>query len=652
MRTSHSLKVWTAGFAAVTLAACGEQSGALKPLKITAEQAEADIEALRTEVFTIKADGPADVASIAAALPGGLSATWDALEFDAASGATVLRAVRLSHASAPGLEVVIDEAKAWGLDAPFAVARLNGERLTETAPLARRLDLTGVKLVGLESFFGEAMNAYMGAAEGFATEAVGGMTGREVADEIAADFEAIETTIESYNYSIGRIVVDDVVLRPFELTLAAFPPDSEWGEFMPLLQTSAAVYRSFAADTHALFDITVDTQMSQYSHPSSSSSTVAVQGARGWRGGDTDIAIVKGMSMQMSMVLPASRSFAVEPEGTTTGIEEPAQTTMIPIPMTGSVDRFTHERLHLDKLLGYLARGEMPSRTDTDLLGIGVIRMNSMHISVNDAPEYSIGEFVMEAEEFHWFIPTRIRFAYSDLIYDVGAMMRFAQSTDPSFAESPDMAMLPAVMTAMQKHGLDKPSLDFDMTAAWNPKSGATTLNIAGAMDGFFSGDMKMAGTFPDFKSVSDKIPDNATDEAFDAAGKVFGEVSNFKNFEWTVVDDGGLSKSFAFAADIIAAAPPEDQAVAMVRNAGPDGLRGMMVNGIMLLGSQSATAGVPQMDPVVKAFAAFIQHGGTFSIKSSPRAPLNGEAFATAETPGEVFDKLAITATHTPPKK
>jgi hypothetical protein len=131
----------------------------------------------------------------------------------------------------------------------------------------------------------------------------------------------------------------------------------------------------------------------------------------------------------------------------------------------------------------------------------------------------------------------------------------------------------------------------------------------------------------------------------------VFAGTSAFKAFEWTIVDDGGFEKSFAFAADIIAAMPPGDQSVAMLRNAGPQGLRQMAVSAIMLVGSQASATGAPQAEPLVAAFANFIAAGGTLTYTSRPKAPLNAAALAGA-TPEAGFDLLQLKAVHTPPKK
>jgi hypothetical protein len=657
MRKHHPVKLWAGGVAAaIALTACGQpQSGALKPLKITVEQAEADIEALRTEAFTMKAEGPADVAAIVAALPEGLTATWDALEFDAASGATVLRAVRISHSAAPDLAVTIDETRAWGLDAAFAAARLKGERLDETARLANRIDLTGVKLVGLEAFFAPAMDAYMDAVEEAAVDAIeSAVEDAAISDAFTETLSDQATTLEHYNFSIGRFIIDDLTLRPFELKPVALPADSEWAKVMPVAQPAAAIYRSLAANAYGIFDTTAELAMSQYGEPIEMSYTIASTGVRGWRGGDLDASFGRGIAMEVDVSAPLAVAAQEAAEtNTDIDIEETATTpALTQFAMDISVASTSHERMRLDALLGFLARGEMPPRSQTGLLGIGVSRVSDMQFAMNDTTFYSVGEYVIEAEDFHWFIPTRLRVAYSDFVYHLDGLGAIMQSLEPALADSPDMAMFNTMMPVLNKYGLDKPSMDFDLILEWNPGSGASTINLSGALDDYFHGDLNLNGVLPDFDAVAQHIPEDGGPPNDAAINEVFAEASAFKAFEWKIVDDGGLEKSFALAADIIAAMPPDDQAVAMLRNAGPQGLRQMAVSGIMLVGSQASASGAPQAEPLVAAFANFIAQGGTLTYSSKPKAPLNAEALEAAATPEAAFELMELKAVHTPPKE
>jgi hypothetical protein len=97
---------------AVSLAACsGEKSGALAPLKTTPEKAEAYVTKLAEAPFTLKAEGASDLAGVRDALPGAVSLTWATLNFDAATGATVLTDVKLTPKDTPQVGLGIAEVR-------------------------------------------------------------------------------------------------------------------------------------------------------------------------------------------------------------------------------------------------------------------------------------------------------------------------------------------------------------------------------------------------------------------------------------------------------------------------------------------------------------------------------------------------------------
>ena len=137
-------------FASAFTAGCSQGgSAALAPVDTDPKAVEAMVAKLTSESFKGKATGAADIASVRDALPKEVSLTWGNLTFDQASGATVLTNVKLTPADMTTVGVSIDELRLFDFDAAFAKARLQGQRLTEAAPLARRIDAKGVSLFGL-----------------------------------------------------------------------------------------------------------------------------------------------------------------------------------------------------------------------------------------------------------------------------------------------------------------------------------------------------------------------------------------------------------------------------------------------------------------------------------------------------------------------
>ena len=126
--------------AAAIISGCDTaKSGALAPVKTTAAEVEKRIAKLAAEPFKLEAKGAADVVSVRDALPKAVSLTWASLDFDAATGATVLKNVKLTPADMPEIGLNISELRLWNFNAEFARARLGRQRLTEAGAPARHV---------------------------------------------------------------------------------------------------------------------------------------------------------------------------------------------------------------------------------------------------------------------------------------------------------------------------------------------------------------------------------------------------------------------------------------------------------------------------------------------------------------------------------
>jgi hypothetical protein len=255
-----------------TLSACSsEKSAALAPVKTDPAAVEKLVAELTTKPFKGKATAAADVAAVRDALPKEVALTWGGLNFDQASGATVLTAVKLTPAEMPTVGLSIDEVRLWDFDADFAKARLTGQRLAETATLARRLELKGAKVFGIETLMAPAVDAATQAVEGAVSE-----------DPLGEDFNTADFTpkLENYEIGIGHMVIDDFVLRPYEMTPAKLEPGSEFAEMMPVLQQIAAVSRSFASNASAAQDLKISFAMTQLGQKMAFDMSAKTVGAR------------------------------------------------------------------------------------------------------------------------------------------------------------------------------------------------------------------------------------------------------------------------------------------------------------------------------------------------------------------------------------
>src|SRR5690606_7916749 len=125
-------------------------------------------------------------------------------------------------------------------------------------------------------------------------------------------------SLDSYDFSIARIVIDDMMLRPYELALTQLPPEHEFAEAMPVLQNFAAVARTYAADTVAAFGIKAELAMTQMGQPVNLSMKTDTYGLRGLRGGDTDAGFMRNITFDVmaptsgAIAGPTEASFSID----------------------------------------------------------------------------------------------------------------------------------------------------------------------------------------------------------------------------------------------------------------------------------------------------------------------------------------------------
>jgi hypothetical protein len=176
--------------------------------------------------------------------------------------------------------------------------------------------------------------------------------------EPAFDFDAAMPVFDKFDFSFGRVILNDIVLRTIEATpapaAAAATPirTTPWvPEAEAMFRGYVNVLRAFGVDTFAAYDMKGDLAMKQMGQTRRRISFGAKStGTRGWRGGDSDASYIRDLSYQFNM---------------TEGPMAPAMN------MAYSIGYLGMEDLRFDKLYGYMAKGVTPPRTDTDLLSYG-----------------------------------------------------------------------------------------------------------------------------------------------------------------------------------------------------------------------------------------------------------------------------------------
>jgi hypothetical protein len=629
-------------------------SAALNPVDTDPKAVEALVAKLETEAFKGKATAAADLTAMREALPSEMTLEWDNLTFEAATASTLLTEVRIGLASLPGVGVGIDELRLYDFDAGLATARLNGQRLTETAPLAARIDARGVSLFGLA----EMLNGAMGAtpAEEAPPEAV-------VADDPFMSDDLQEPTepsftdddamfvsaIDRLDLSFGRIILNDVVMRPFEAIAA--PASAQPGMMTELYGPGAdimtqyiGVMRAFGIDTFAAYDMKADFAMREMGESISLSLSAKTQGTRGMRGGDIDASFLRGLQIAFNMGEPSA------PDA--------------PVTFSYTIDYTGMEDMRFDTLYAHMAKGTMPARTETDVLSYGRMSMENQAMVIDGREIMTVGEAVFDARKFHWLIPTELTASASDAKIDLAAITELAtqfasdmenqyleQFGDPGLAgdgfapaPSPDFS---AVAATMEKYGFAKPNMNFNFGWNWNALSGDTKIDLGFGGENLMQFAFKYEGGFPDFKSVSDLIPDDPLAADMDAVGQVFAERSKLKLVSLNVTDSGGLGKIFDLAAEmgpVLAASDPsgfnpfEGQTGASLRQ--------MAGGALTMLGAS------PEFAPFITPMSNFIMEGGKLTLAMQPAQAMTLSALGelmtrTDVSPTETFKQLGLKVEH-----
>lgn len=644
------MRAFKAGFAALALGAalvagCSQPgSGARGVLDVDAKSVEGFVTKLAGETYKGKATTQADLAAVQAALPAEVALTWGNLAFDSATNATVLTDVKLTPKDMPQVGLAVQELRLFDFDADFAKARLTGQRLTETASLASRIDAKGVSMFGMAAMMNQMTGLSSETTDVTPDEPV---DATEPADddfgltEPAFDFDAdtMNPVFDKYDFTFSRVILNDLVLRSIEATPApaanaAAEPDA-YGidpEAQAMFRNYIAVMRSIGVDTFAAYDMKADFAMTQMGQQIGAAFIAKTMGTRGWRGGDFDASYIRDMAYTFNM---------------TEGPFSPAMNASYSIGYVGMED------LMFDKFYGYMAQGVVPPRTDTKLWSLGKYTFEDQKLNIGGKDIMTIGQSDLDARDFHWFIPTKITTSAKNATFDVAAIMELGEAATAAMPIDPDYPAPPqpdfaAIRAALAKNGLDKPNLNFNFGYTWNETSGDTKVDLGFGGDKLMQITSKYEGSFPSFKAVSDLIPDDPMQANEAAIAQVFDAQSKLKLVDINVSDAGGLDKIFNMVADmgpIMAAADPsgynpmEGQTGASLRQ-----MAGSM------LGMFGAT---PDIAPYVNPISAFIMQGGKLHIGLKPAQAMTWSAIGeslegTTGSPGEQLKALGLKVEHT----
>lgn len=555
-----------------------------KPAIASAAALDSYFAGVETTPVATPLGGEADYRAFAQAL--GQRASLAFGSFAAEGAGVVARDVVVTFGGAPDAGLKLAELRLYR----GSMAAAKGEIAAE------RLDVKGLTVFGLEKLMEQSTNAYTKAI----VSGIEGATDQKIDDATKAELGA-GALFEKYDFSMDRLLIDGFILHAPDPQLAA--KDAAAGdEFRGLLRTYAAMGRAMSARAFIMRGAKAELAYTAGAAKSSMTFAMPFLAERGVARGDIDAIIMNDLSFTLDSMTAATDA-------------APA----VPVSMGGGVERYTVTGLKLARLLDYWARGEAPSPKVVDLLSLGLWETKNERYTLGGAPFYSLDHARTDLTKFRWFLPTSVRMSFTNLSYDIGALMKFGQSAAPQSGEG--AADLKSMISLFDKHGFSKIAASGDTVYDWSPETGAATFVTKNDLKTMGQLDIDLGLGLPTFKQFASLHPKKG--EAFDSArlSALFADGALSKA-STTIADRGVLTRAFALAADMQAAqagAPAGSIKGAELRTAAAFSMRSL------------GSAPTP-LAPVYTAFADFIADGGTLSLSASPKAPI---PFALIMAPG-----------------
>ncbi|WP_370234963.1 MULTISPECIES: hypothetical protein [Henriciella] len=603
------------------------------------EETVAAFQAFADEAFSLEGGTEAGFDALNGALPELVSVSYDAKSFNADSGATEFDGLAITINTEPAFGLRAAEARLWGFDEDFLVARLGGERLDESSKLFDRLEAETI------SYFGVA-NAVNTLFEAFVTS---------IEDEEAA--QDVDLAIDKFDVTAERMVVSSLNLRPFEFAPAPDSlydfmdvPEEERGnarKAVELVQQVLAVSRTISIDDAVMYDAKVNLDIMQGSDEldidQSIQATIGFYGYEDLSGLDIGRAIAYDVRQAQGMTFDDEGS-ELEEVGYPDGISYRQEETM---------QFFSYEGLKMDKLAGFLARGEFPGMDQKDLLSLGKWTTRDYTLKLNDGDVFKADRVNFDGEQFSWFIPNKLELDIEGAaigVQEIGELTLGFLPTEPE-EDSEAAGVVMGLQTAISKldeHDLDTIPFDLNFAGEWNDDTGAFEVRASSESDGFGEGAGFIRLTLPDYDAVRTAMEAEDKEAAFEDAFEQSFALRGFRFFE---KDDGGYDKLLGFASDIGKLYPNEGWG-AMIGNMDAVQMRQFIATGIRSA-KGAASQQLPQAAEWLESMALYYETpGGSLEFLSQPTVTIDMAYMEVADTgpdPQKIVDDLGFSVTYTP---
>ena len=568
---------------------------------------QAYFESVRSKAYKSKTSEQIDITALSGQLPDVITLKYSNIDYNKASGATTLSDVNLTFADSD-IGVNIETLSLWDLNEAALSARISGDNLDSEFSLLGRLEARNLSAIGLETLFAPMMDASNALNQKMVDELGGGDLGDIVPEQ----------AIDEYEISLGSLIVTDLKVHPWVLSLTPSPFDGEVdgpevNAFWHGFQKAGAWSHAVSYENMVAHDGVIEMTMSQYGMPSSLDMNYGLIGYKGYSRGDMDYAVIRDMNYVMDSHFPVLR-----------GGTKPMKT-------TAYVKAYSYEKMYLSQVMKHLAIGQMPDRNQTDFMSLGIWKGKDIQMSIDDQALYSLESYEFDMSKFHGVIPEIFELRVENAKYNIGGFMTWVENLTDAFQVSDEQKAetqktFNDVMGVLSKHNMAEPSFDFHLTAHWDAQTGVTDMGYGFGIDDIGRLKTRFEGVLPRYDAVADLWPEDMEDLNGSEIEELFERTMAFKSYSSELKDEG-FDTLLDISIDLAKMFPSDEQPALMLRNATPQQLRQMMAGGLGISSAVVAEEFPPAMQ-YLNALTDFITNGGTFKVDFEARSPLTVEDF------------------------
>jgi hypothetical protein len=203
----------------------------------------------------------------------------------------------------------------------------------------------------------------------------------------------------------------------------------------------------------------------------------------------------------------------------------------------------------------------------------------------------------------------------------------------------------------LDTHDINEISMDIHLAGNWNPDNGGSDFLFNYGIDGFSRFEFSTNNLLPSYEDLMTVLPEDLAEFDEDIFDETWAEVFGQGKLTATLIDEGGLERSFVIAKDFAQLVDHNDPPMGFLKSAKPDQVR-QMVAGSVLMAAPEVEKNFPPAVAYLQAFSDYMSKGGTIRFIMDPGKVLTGDDFEavvekTGEDPEKIIKELGISVVH-----